>query len=435
MAKRKLETSDLGTLLKELQSKIEEIPLQKPIPDKQKRDIHNLIERAIAASDSLESGQSANKPDSSTELDPSSPIYSNIDLERSQLKTIFDNAPEAIVVADQHGRVILANHLAAHLYGRPIPFGEDVPSHAQMQICHPDGTPYDPRDLPLTKSALDGDTFSNLELNIHRPDGKSIPVLVNTAPILDHNQQIIGAVGIFQDISERMKMEQDLKKQLNWIKTQHHLVDKWEMERLEIARWLHEGPVQDLLGTLYVLQTAMHLAEETELQHKLAAIRASLEDILDQLRKFSYEIRPPMLSHFDLITNLKAYLQKFRTRHPDIQISYEFNITDQDIPKNQQITLFRIVQEALTNIAHHAEANSIQVNLDSINSNIQLEIQDDGQGFDLPEDWLDLAKDGHLGLAEIRERTNAIGGELEIRSSPGDGSIIKVYVPAYATAN
>jgi signal transduction histidine kinase len=435
MSKSKFESSDLGMLLKELQSKLEEIPSQQSIPAKQKREIQNLIERAIDSSQSLDAGQSVNKPDSSTGFDPSSPIYSKIDLERSQLKTIFDNAPEAIVVADRHGRVILANHLAAHLYGRPIPFGEDFPSHIQMQISYPDGTPYDPRDLPLTKSALDGDTYSNLELNIRRPDGKSIPVLVNTAPILDHNQRIIGAVGIFQDISERKKMEQDLKKQINWIKTQHHLMDKWEMERLEIARWLHEGPVQDLLGTLYVLQTAMHLAEETEMQNKLAAIRSSLEDTLDQLRNFSYEIRPPLLSHFDLVTNLKAYLQKFRTRYPDIQISYDFNLTDQDIPKNKQITLFRIVQEALTNIAHHAEANSIQVNLESIHSKLLLEIQDDGQGFNLPEDWLDLAQEGHLGLAEIRERTNAIGGELEIQSAPGDGSVIKVYVPTYATAN
>jgi PAS domain S-box-containing protein len=128
-------------------------------------------------------------------------LLAQLQTERTTLKTIIDNTPAAIVVADAQARLTLANRLAEELYVRPVPYGQDFGSHAALQLRHPDGTPYVPCDLPLTHSALDGETFSGLDMTITLPDGERRDLLVNTAPIRDAAGCLAGAVGAFMDVS------------------------------------------------------------------------------------------------------------------------------------------------------------------------------------------------------------------------------------------
>jgi PAS domain S-box-containing protein len=128
-----------------------------------------------------------------------------LDAERARLEAIIENAPEGIVVADEACRIVLTNSVADGIYARPVPYGEDFESHAALVLCHPDGTPYDPRDLPLTRSALDGETISDLEMAILWPDGQRRHLLVNSAPIRDSQGQVSGAVAVFQDITQRRR--------------------------------------------------------------------------------------------------------------------------------------------------------------------------------------------------------------------------------------
>lgn len=132
--------------------------------------------------------------------------------ERSRLQTIIETAPEAIVVADEWCRIVLANPAAERLYARPVPYGEDIESHAQFGLYHPDGTPYDPRDLPLTRSALDGETIDTEEMVIRWPDGQRRDLLVSSAPIRDEQGRVTGAVGVFQDITERKRTREALRR-------------------------------------------------------------------------------------------------------------------------------------------------------------------------------------------------------------------------------
>jgi PAS domain S-box-containing protein len=128
-----------------------------------------------------------------------------LEIERARLKAIIENAPEGVVVADEACRIVLTNSVADGIYARPVPYGEDFESHAALALCHLDGTPYDPRDLPLTRSALDGETISDLEMAILWPDGQRRHLLVNSAPIRDSHSQVSGAVAVFQDITQRRR--------------------------------------------------------------------------------------------------------------------------------------------------------------------------------------------------------------------------------------
>ena len=130
---------------------------------------------------------------------------------QDRLKAIIDHAPQGIVVTDANARILLTNAAADRLYSRPIPYEESFSSHAALEICYPDGTPYDPRKLPLTRSALEGETFTNLEMSIHWPDGQVRSLLVNTGPIRDEQGSITGAVGVFQDVSDLKQAEVALR--------------------------------------------------------------------------------------------------------------------------------------------------------------------------------------------------------------------------------
>ena len=130
--------------------------------------------------------------------------------EQAKLKAVIDNAPVAIVVVDEHCRITMTNALADSLYQRPIPYGKDVDSHAQFELCYSDGTPYDVHDLPLTRSVFQGERYANHEMLIVWPDGQKRSLLVNTTPITDADGIITGAVAAFQDITEQKAQQKEL---------------------------------------------------------------------------------------------------------------------------------------------------------------------------------------------------------------------------------
>jgi PAS domain S-box-containing protein len=123
-------------------------------------------------------------------------------------RAIFENAPEGIVVCDRQARIMMANPAADALYSRPVPYGQTVESRRSLCIKHPDGTIYDPHQLPLSRSALCGETCRQEEMLIEWSGGQRRWILVNSEPLLDADEVRTGAVGIFQDVTTIKKLEQ-----------------------------------------------------------------------------------------------------------------------------------------------------------------------------------------------------------------------------------
>ncbi|MCL5995808.1 MAG: ATP-binding protein [Chloroflexi bacterium] len=135
-------------------------------------------------------------------------LLSQVEAEQARFNALIENAPEGIVMTDNAGHIVLANPAAGRLYARPVPYGQGIESHAPLQLHRSDGVPYEPIDLPLTRSAMDGETHTNVEMIVVWPDGQRRILLVNTAPIRDRLGHVTGAVGVFQDITERKQAEQ-----------------------------------------------------------------------------------------------------------------------------------------------------------------------------------------------------------------------------------
>lgn len=137
-------------------------------------------------------------------------LIQEVETERARLQAIISSAPEAIVVVDEKGRILMTNPAADQLYAHPDGGVEDSPSCALFQFCHADGTACKPGNHPLHRSATRGETHRNLEMVLAWPSGQRRDLLVNTAPIRDREGRSSGAVGLFQDITHLKEGEKEL---------------------------------------------------------------------------------------------------------------------------------------------------------------------------------------------------------------------------------
>jgi len=199
-------------------------------------------------------------------------------------------------------------------------------------------------------------------------------------------------------------------------------------ERNRIALQLHDGPAQTMYAALRNLQAARVLATDAP-----PAVRAVFADLelairrsIDETRAVMLDLRPPALDDWGLDSALRQYAQQFEKR-TGIRTLVHRRGPAQRLPRALESCLYRIAQEALTNVWKHADAESAEVLLDIGRRRCLLEIRDDGRGIE-PE-ALARADSEHLGLASLRDRAQLVGGRLGIHCTPGKGTTVSVSAP------
>ena len=151
----------------------------------------------------------------------------------------------------------------------------------------------------------------------------------------------------------------------------------------------------------------------------------TLESVTAALRNICTELRPPVLAHFGLAYAVRSYADKFEQRLPETTIHVEIS-EDASLDNDEMsLALFRIFQESLSNIEKHAHASNVWVKLQIDEQWVELVVRDDGRGFQVPRRLDELEQGGHLGLSGLSQRAEAVGGVLEVRSTPGSGATIR----------
>lgn len=204
------------------------------------------------------------------------------------------------------------------------------------------------------------------------------------------------------------------------------LVEAQESERRYIARELHDQASQSLTALkfgLRLLESEMNEAEK--IGPRLSELKLLADRVLDELHRLAMGLRPASLDYLGLVAALEQ-LVKDSDQHPSIAIRYRASgyTNERRLPDHVETTIYRIVQEALTNAVRHANAKNIDVILEQRDAKTVIIVEDDGSGFDT----LIIGKSGHLGLVGMQERAQMIGAALTIESEPGCGTIIVVEV-------
>ena len=201
---------------------------------------------------------------------------------------------------------------------------------------------------------------------------------------------------------------------------QHRLLRSREEERARLARDLHDGPLQSLIGLN--LQLGL-LLPQTGDSKALNEMRSEVHDLLNDLRGVCSELRPPMLDTLGLAAALRSLAEDWSGQSGvAVQLDlppYAFDLSP--LPGDIAVNLYRVAQEALTNVAKHAQAKRVDICLTDQNGGVNMSIHDDGRGFELPDEIGALTTHGHFGLVGLRERVNLIGGKLSLDSSTRPG--------------
>jgi signal transduction histidine kinase len=211
---------------------------------------------------------------------------------------------------------------------------------------------------------------------------------------------------------------------------QRQLLRSREEERARLARDLHDGPIQDLVGLN--MQLGLLLAPDLDLPglrdlEGLKAMRAEVRELLTDLRQVCAELRPPMLDTMGLGAALRVLADDWSSQNGiAVNLDLAPDARLRTLPDEVAVNLYRLVQEALTNIARHAAARQVTIHLAWEDSHLALTIRDDGRGFVVPGAFHELAAQGHFGLVGMQERVALIGGELSLESAPGMGTTVRV---------
>jgi PAS domain S-box-containing protein len=248
-------------------------------------------------------------------------------------------------------------------------------------------------------------------------------------PLNDEQGTIIGITGAATDITEMRTLQQQQLEQRTQIEVHRRLQEYRERERREIARDIHDGPIQTLMSALINIQITKDIVENAAVQLDLEGISATVRSAVGELRDVVNQLRPPALIRFGLSRSITIHAEDFKDRHPHCQIDLDLPAQDIQMDEDQILTLFRVYQEGLNNIARHAHAKRIQVRYTLTADQAELEIKDDGGGFEVPSDLLEQTNKGHFGLAGMRERAEAVGGFFSVESQPGKGARIRTVIP------
>jgi two-component system sensor histidine kinase DegS len=206
-------------------------------------------------------------------------------------------------------------------------------------------------------------------------------------------------------------------------------IEAQEEERMRLAREVHDGPAQVLANTIFGLQVCEQIAKRSpaELGAELERLRAAMREGLIEVRRFMFDLRPTMLASMGLKATLAHYVEEYQ-RAFAIPVTLTMPTHDLAIDDSAQIVIFRVVQESLQNIHKHAGASAIWIDLTSqADGAVALRVRDDGAGFDLTQQRPSGSSGG--GLLGMEERAALLDGQLEIESTPGQGTTITLSIP------
>jgi len=201
------------------------------------------------------------------------------------------------------------------------------------------------------------------------------------------------------------------------------VVEAQELERARLARELHDETGQALTSILLGLKTLEERVDTDDRGAAVAELRTLVVATLQDVRRLAVELRPAALDDFGLVPALER-LRDTVGEQSGISVDVQSNLAGERLPAETETALYRIVQEALTNVLKHAAATRVTIRLSQGERSVALVVQDDGKGFD-PQD----VRDGGLGLVGMRERVGLLGGRLTVESSEGAGTMLKAQVP------
>jgi PAS domain S-box-containing protein len=328
---------------------------------------------------------------------------------------------QAVIVTDLAMTAIYWNRFAEELYGWPA---REALGHGlrELFMSHVSAE----QAQPLVASLQSGGSWSG-DVEVTRKSGEALSAFFTFSPVQDQQGQLAGAISVSREDTPRRQRENDLS--LNCAQLHNlsrRLVASQEGERQYVAHQLYNDEGQRLAALLLGLG---RLEGQAEGYPAVVGLIGELEELADglmhDLHGLAVHLRPASLDRLGLPAALAQYADDFGRQH-HLQIGSAFHGLDgEHLSREVETAIYRVVQEALANIAQHARATQVTIVVQKRGAAVLAIVEDNGIGFDVDEGF----RRERAGLVEMRERAEALGGHLYVESAPGHGTTIYASVP------
>lgn len=251
-------------------------------------------------------------------------------------------------------------------------------------------------------------------------------------PLLSEDGRVTGCTGVAVNVTERVESQREREETLRRLERLNvereallrHLVKAEEEERKRIASGIHDDSIQVITAAgmaLDLLKNRLHDPQALELAERA---RTNVSQAIDRLRTMVFELRPIELDEAGLAPAIRLLLKKAA-----LQLDFEFSLVDETsetLEPDKRYVVYQIVQESIANIRKHADARKVDVRLTDADGCLSVTIRDDGRGFGVTGERDSL----HFGLADMRGRAQAIGGNCTVTSVEGEGTVVEILIPA-----
>jgi two-component system sensor histidine kinase UhpB len=342
------------------------------------------------------------------------------------LRQLLGNINEGVVIQDKSHYITYANDKFLRLVGyrRNEVIGRPITALLGRGWLRKDRA---------DRAGAAKDPWKSAEISWKRKDGKTVFTILSPKPLYDQQGQFGGTLAVLTDITDRRKVEIELRRSREELRSlSRYLESVRERESKRIAGEIHDVLGQQLTALRIDLSwlTERFRSGEKDSGKILGRLNAMF-DLIDQtikvVQKISAELRPGLLDDLGLLPALEWLSQDFESR---TKIKCRTNFDRDDIPLDPDFAtaVFRVSQEALTNVVRHAEATQVQIGLKEENGALVLTIKDNGKGIKKPRIW----DPSSLGILGMRERVRRFNGEFRISGAPQKGTTLTAVFPREA---
>ncbi len=337
---------------------------------------------------------------------------------RHRFQAVVELSPNAVWIAEAD-RVVFVNRACVALFAAPS--RESLIGRSIYSLLHPQSHQVVRQEVGR---ALESGTMPPLlHERIERLDGKVRDVEIALASLPDHGKTTLQMV--LSDVTQRKHEALELARSRHALRgLSERLVEAREDERRRIARELHDDLGQRLTALKMELASLRQGLAGRAAEGRIGAMLELLDETVASVRRIAADLRPLMLDDLGLNAAIE-WLARDAARRMGVEVSVQLGEGDPPLDERASIALYRMVQEALTNVARHAHATEAHIEIRQVGDTLRLSVRDNGIGF--PESA--TQKEGSFGLMGIRERAFMLGGQMEVDNPPGGGGRLTIRLP------
>jgi PAS domain S-box-containing protein len=330
-------------------------------------------------------------------------------------RELYESIPIGYATIDSSTQIIDCNPAGRTLLGT----AQATPLYFSQHLCSEDAD----RSVLLCRRVISTRTPARCELSLVRSDGSRFVVAIECFAVMPFEEKRLAIA--FQDVTAQADAENTLRANQAELQTlARRLFAAQEEERQRISRDVHDDYCQRVTAMLSEAQCLEKvLKSDAYSSDTIGRLKKTLTTLLTDLRLMAHTLRPLNLDCESLSRSIQLYLDEF-AKETDVKITFRSTHVDQ-LPSDVNVNLYRVLQEALGNVAKHAHATTLDVHLTRTVNGIELTISDDGQGFDLKQV---LQQRRGTGLISMQERVRHLGGKIAIESRSQKGTSIQVSI-------